>query len=191
MFNLRRNEQSSRFSRRNFLQAFIASPIILSAGCSIFNKPKELDPSVYQRAVEKTTDNVVKELERLTKINNGKKPIVCFIGVLGVSAEAISNATRAKLARRDEIQLIEKSKMTAALKESNIRASEIFIPAQRKLFANALNEPFNFILAGYVEDIEEKIDPNDENSKTIPKTVFRLELFDLDSNKTFEFTEEL
>ena len=47
------------------------------------------------------------------------------------------------------------------------------------------------ILAGYVEDREERVDPNDEESKTIPKTVYRLSLFNLETNAKSDFVAEL
>ena len=196
-------ESSVKLTRRALLAAALFGPVASTFGCAMFNKPKKLDPSLCSRAVSKTTAEAVKEIARVSELDetvqnesNGdkkssKKPVVCFIGVLGNGAEDVSKAARAELEDAKGIRLIEKSAMTAALKESGIKGSEVYIPAQREKFVDALGEPFDYLLAGFVEDVEEHVDPDDEDSKTIPKTIFRLELVQLETNRKAEFTADL
>lgn len=184
---------AERLSRREFVGAAVVGLTALTSGCAMFNKPKTLDPSEYMEPVKKTVAQVLDQLKRAPNFDkeNKKKPVVCFIGVIGPSSEDVSKAARAQLQKSEDIKVIEKAKMTAALKSADIRASEVFIPVKRKKFAAELGESFDYLLSGYVEDVEEHVDPNDDNSKTYTKTVFRLSLVDLDTNRTYDFTNDL
>lgn len=210
--NVRNGLNAACVSRRAFLGAACLCLCAAPTGCAMLHRPKPIDAAVYTTAVSKTTSQALKEIKRQgsieavldkdkekdkdgangeTKSESKEKPVVCFIGVLGNSAEEISNAARAELDDSAEIKLIGKAKFQAALKECGIRASEVYIPAQRKLFVEQLGESFDYLMAGYVETIEEPIDPNDENSKTYDKTIFRLELVNMETNRKSEFTADL
>ncbi|MBP5622066.1 MAG: hypothetical protein J6X44_08640 [Thermoguttaceae bacterium] len=180
----------ARLSRRSFLGACLVG-LSVAPGCVSLSRPKKIDAAVYEPAVAKTTRQVAEEIARLSVLNEGKKPKICFIGVLGDSAVPISNATREKLEKSKEFNVVDEKKMQAAFKKSKISRSDVFRPQSREKFADALGESFDYILAGYVEDREERVDPNDEESKTIPKTVYRLSLFNLDTNAKSDFVAEL
>ncbi len=181
---------SSSLSRRLFLVAFFVLSAV-APGCASFGRPKKIDSSAYEPAVAKTTRQVGEEIARLSALNEGKKPTVCFIGVLGDGSKEVSVETRVKLGKSKDFQTIDEDKMQAAFKKAKIKRSEIFMPQSREKFAEALGEPFDYILAGYVEDREEPVDPDDEESKTIVKTVYRLSLFNLDTNRKTEYIADL
>ena len=178
------------FSRRSFLGACLVG-LSVAPGCVSLVGSRKIGAAVYEPAVEKTTRQVGEEITRVSVLNQGKKPKICFIGVLGDSASDISAATRAKLEKSKDFNVVDEKKMQAAFKKSKISRSDVFRPQSREKFADALGESFDYILAGYVEDREERVDPNDEESKTIPKTVYRLSLFNLETNAKSDFVAEL
>ena len=183
---------SSVLSRRAFCgAAFVA--LCAAQGCAIFHRPKPIEPAVFKPAVSKNVGRAIKEATRLSLLEEEKdeKPTICFIGVLGESADAISTATRDELELSNEIKTIDKNAMKVALKESGIKASEVYIPNKRKLFVESLGESFDYLLAGYVERVEERVDPDDEESATHARTVYRLELVNLETNKKSEFVADL
>ncbi len=183
----------ARVSRRAFVGTAIVGVAATVSGCSMFHKPKKLDPSEFRGPVKHAVNDMLEELKRVPNFDkeNEKKPVVCFIGVMGESSEEVSKATRAELQKSDAIKLIEKAKMTAALKAAGLRGTEVFIPNQRKKFCAELGESFDYLLSGYVEDVDAHVDPNDEDSKTYVKTVFRLQLLSLETNRTFDFTADI
>ena len=167
--------------------------LYLSPGCAAFRRPKPIEPSVFRPAASKTVKGAVKEMTRLADLekDKAKKPTVLFIGVLGDNADSISQATREALEDAPEIRTIDKDRMKAALKERGLKPSQVYLPEQRKQFTEALGESFDYLLAGYVEQTDEPIDPNDENSKTYAKTIYRLEVVDMETNKTSQFIADL
>jgi|BioPla2DNA2_1021312.scaffolds.fasta_scaffold20007_4 hypothetical protein len=177
-------------SRRSFICACLVG-LTAAQGCALFRRSKSIDASIYKPAVAKTTSQATEQLSQLSVVNGGKKPTVCFVGVIGDSASEISLATRAELEKSDKFKLVDKTAMQNALKVADLKATEIFIPTKRAKFTDALGEPFDYILAGYVENIEEPVDPNDEDSKKIAKTIYRLSLFNLDTNRTSDFIADL
>ena len=178
----RNTVSADRLSRRAFVAAACAGMLAAPAGCALFNRPKKIDPSVFEPAVNRHS-----ELDQEKNTN----PTVCFLGVKGESAESISEATRAELQDGEGYTLLKKEDVKEALSDAGIRANDVYIPAERKKFLRELGRPVDYFLAGYVEDVEERVDPNDEESQLVPKRVYRLELLCLETNKKSEFVADL
>ena len=179
-------------TRRGFLAwSGMACACAYMNGCAVFHRPRKIDASARSRAVESAVGQALKDMTRLANLNDGKKPLVCFLGVMGEGAEEFSDSVREELARSREIETVSKSDIQAALKEAGVRGTEVYIPAQRKLFTSALGKEFDYLLAGYIEEAEEHVDPDDENSRTIRKMVFRLELVEMSTNKKAEYVEDV
>ena len=189
----RNTVSADRLSRRAFVAAACAGMLAAPAGCALFNRPKKIDPSVFEPAVNRVTKVAIKELNRHSELDQEKKtdPTVCFLGVKGESAESISEATRAELQDGEGYTLLKKEDVKVALSDAGIRANDVYIPAERKKFLRELGRPVDYFLAGYVEDVEERVDPNDEESQLVPKRVYRLELLCLETNKKSEFVADL
>ena len=80
------------------------------------------------------------------------------------------------------------------MKESDVRANNLFIPTERKKFVDALGEPVDYLLAGYVErgTVPASGAQNAEASEDAPKVkIFKLELVELETNRKFEFVAPL
>ena len=158
-------------------------------GCSIFTRPKPIDMTTAQHAVDETTRQVTAELERRVKLDGGKRPTVCFLGVMGDSATELSISTRSALDTSDSFRLLEKSVVQNALKESGVRANNIFIPAERKKFVEAVGEPVDYLIAGYVEYADPKEEEDGKSARA--SRVYRLELVNAETNVKSEFSAEL
>ena len=85
------------------------------------------------------------------------------------------------------------------MKESDVRANNLFIPTERKKFVAALGEPVDYLLAGYVErgivptDGANQSDAQnaDANENAKKGKIFKLELVELETNRKFEFVAPL
>ncbi|MBR4834757.1 MAG: hypothetical protein IKU86_10580 [Thermoguttaceae bacterium] len=195
------NSTQSRFARRRaalFLFAGLFATTI--AGCFGGSKDGEDVVAVSSPAVEKATSDALQELQRLTVLNGKENATLCFLGVSGKGdLGGLSEAARQQIETSSSFRLLEKSAVQAALKESDVRANNLFIPTERKKFVDALGEPVDYLLAGYVQDggaPTENVDkPNASNaeSNAAPKKtkVFKLELVELESNRKFEFVAPL
>ena len=177
-------------ARRRFLTACACLTVLpLTEGCAMFGGAFHAsDPVADRRAADKATRGALDELERCASLNSDKKLTVCFIGVTGgPNAGDLSNATRERL-EGGSFRLLEKSDVQDALKESGVRANNIFIPNERRKFVEALGEDVDFLLAGYVERVD--TDEDEERSRS-KRTVYRLELVEIETNKKSTFTADL
>ena len=156
--------------------------------------------AVSSPAVEKATADALQELQRLTVLNGKQNATLCFLGVSGKGdLGGLSEAARQQIETSSSFRLLEKSAVQAALKESDVRANNLFIPAERKKFVAALGEPVDYLLAGYVErgtvppaDANSPNAQNDDSDENAPKVkVFKLELVELETNRKFEFAAPL
>ena len=175
-------------ARRRFLAAFacLASAPFLG-GCAVVEVFHSSDPEADRRAANKATKDALKELEREASLHSDKKLVVCFIGVAGGgSAANLSAATRERL-EQGNFRLLEKSAVHAALKESGVSPNNVFIPREREKFVAELGEEIDFLMAGYVEKIVEE----DEDGKSIKRTVYRLDLVNVATNRKSEFVVDV
>ena len=86
---------------------------------------------------------------------------------------------------------MEKSATTAAFKESGVRANNVFIPTERKKFIDALGEDVDFLLAGYIENVNPDEDSDGSEARKGRRVVYKLELVDVESNQKSVFTTDL
>lgn len=172
----------------------------LFAGCFSGKNDGENVAAVSSPAVEKATSDALQELQRLTVLNGKQNATVCFLGVSGKgNLGGLSEAARQQIETSSSFRLLEKSAVQAALKESDVRANNLFIPAERKKFVAALGEPVDYLLAGYVEKGSVPNDGannsaaqnNDASENAKKQTVFKLELVELETNRKFEFVAPL
>ena len=169
------------------------------AGCFGGKSDSENVAAVSSPAVEKATADALQELQRLTVLNGKQNATLCFLGVSGQGAlGGLSEATRQQIETSSSFRLLEKSAVQAALKESDVRANNLFIPTERKKFVAALGEPVDYLLAGYVElGTVPTADANNSGTQNAsdedaPKVkVFKLELVELETNRKFEFVAPL
>ena len=180
-----------------FLAAFASTALV---GCFGGKGDSENVAAVSSPAVEKATSEALQELQRLTVLNGKQNATLCFLGVSGKGdLGGLSEAARQQIETSSSFRLLEKSAVQAALKESNVRANNLFIPAERKKFVAALGEPVDYLLAGYVEKGSVPTDganvsaaQNDEASENAKKVkIFKLELVELETNRKFEFVAPL
>lgn len=180
-------ERVNRTSRRVAILALLATPFAFAQGCATFGSFHKSDPAVDERAAQKVAGEALAELDRLSALHKERKISVCFLGVTGGSnAASLSSTTRERLESGD-FKLFDKSVVQDALKESGVQPNNIFIPNQRKKFTDALGEPVDYIMAGYVE--KDLVDPEDE--KSAKKNVYRLSLVEVETNKKVEFVADL
>ena len=169
-------------------------------GCFGGKSDSENVAAISSPAVEKATSDALQELQRLTVLNGKQNATLCFLGVSGKGdLGGLSEAARQQIETSSSFRLLEKSAVQAALKESDVRANNLFIPTERKKFVAALGEPVDYLLAGYVErgtvPNADANNPNaqnadsDENAKKVK--VFKLELVELETNRKFEFVAPL
>lgn len=178
-------------TRRSFLAAIAACAVASSCGgCALLGGAfRPSNPEADRRAANQASRDALKELERLAALNPKKKLVVCFIGATGGSnAGTLSDATREYLDGR-EFRLIDKDAVKKAFKESGVRANNVFIPAERKKFADALGEDLDYILAGYVETTDASSEDGEESRGK--RRVYKLELVDLETNEKREFVADL
>ncbi|MBP3556784.1 MAG: hypothetical protein J6K20_03650 [Thermoguttaceae bacterium] len=180
-----------------FLAAFASTALV---GCFGGKGDSENVAAVSSPAVEKATSEALQELQRLTVLNGKQNATLCFLGVSGKGdLGGLSEAARQQIETSSSFRLLEKSAVQAALKESDVRANNLFIPAERKKFVAALGEPVDYLLAGYVEKGSVPTDganvsaaQNDEASENAKKVkIFKLELVELETNRKFEFVAPL
>ncbi len=169
-------------------------------GCFSGKNDGENVAAVSSPAVEKATSEALQELQRLTVLNGKQNATLCFLGVSGKGDQSgLSEAARQQIETSSSFRLLEKSAVQAALKESDVRANNLFIPAERKKFVAALGEPVDYLLAGYVERGSVPTDgannsgaQNGDASENASKTkIFKLELVELETNRKFEFVAPL
>ncbi|MDO5309224.1 MAG: hypothetical protein Q4G03_06995 [Planctomycetia bacterium] len=156
------------------------------------SRPKPLDLNVVEHASQETTSKVIREIQQRSTLSGEGTPTLCFLGVSGDGAESLSTSTRTALEASSAFRLLDKSVVQAALKDSGVRANNVFIPAERKKLVDALGEPIDYLLAGYVESVSQDSDEDDEKSKgAANKLIYRLELVNIETNVKSEFTAEL
>ncbi len=157
-----------------------------------------IDASFSSPAVEQTVSGALADLQRLSTLSENKEPTICFLGVSGKApgapASAFSAATRRQFESRSSFRTLEKSAVESALKESDVRANNLFIPAERKKFVAALGEPVDFLLTGSLEpgkkaDSDDSDGESDSNAAT--GSIYKLELVDLATNKKYEYVAKL
>ena len=194
------NETRSRFARRVatlLLLGFWAATLV---GCFGGKNDGANVAAVSSPAVEKATSEALQELQRLTVLNGKQNATLCFLGVSGKGdLGGLSEAARQQIETSSSFRLLEKSAVQTALKESDVSANNLFIPAERKKFVAALGEPVDYLLAGYVEKGSVPTDganvsaaQNDEASENAKKVkIFKLELVELETNRKFEFVAPL
>ena len=185
-------------SKRRGAVVFIFGVLLSSllVGCFGGKNDGENVAAVSSPAVEKATSEALQELQRLTVLNGKQNATLCFLGVSGKGDQSgLSEAARQQIETGSSFRLLEKSAVQAALKESDVRANNLFIPAERKKFVAALGEPVDYLLAGYVEKgtvpnaDANASDAESDNAKK--QTVFKLELVELETNRKFEFVAPL
>ncbi len=178
-------------SRREFLGACLCASLL--PGCAVFNPFQHDNLQVDEGAARKAARDVVDELRRLSELPTyqKKKPTVCFLGVSGGGNSAEISAMTRDILSEGNFRLVEKSATTAAFKESGVRANNVFIPTERKKFINALGENVDYLLAGYIEKANPDDEPEDGEARKGRRTVYRLELLDVDSNQKSVFTADL
>ncbi len=172
----------------------------LFVGCFGGKNDGENVAAVSSPAVEKATSEALQELQRLTVLNGKQNATLCFLGVSGKGdLGGLSEAARQQIETSSSFRLLEKSAVQTALKESDVRANNLFIPAERKKFIAALGEPVDYLLAGYVErgtvppdGANNSAAQNAETSENAKKVkIFKLELVELETNRKFEFVAPL
>ncbi|MBQ7814083.1 MAG: hypothetical protein IJ387_06270 [Thermoguttaceae bacterium] len=194
--------ESSSAKRRVvvFCLLLVALSSTFFVGCFGGKSDSEAVAAVSSPAVEKTTSEALQELQRLTVLNGKQNATLCFLGVSGKGDQSgLSEAARQQIETGSSFRLLEKSAVQAALKESDVRANNLFIPAERKKFVAALGEPVDYLLAGYVEKGSVPSDGannsaaqnNDASENAKKQTVFKLELVELETNRKFEFVAPL
>ena len=104
----------------------------------------------------------------------------------GPNAANLSSATR-ELLEEGNFRLLEKNVVQAALKESGVSPNNVFIPKEREKFVSELGEEVDYFMAGYVEKQE---DEDDEGEKS-KKTVYKLDLVNVATNRKSEFVAEI
>ena len=175
-------------ARRRFLAACAClAGVPFVDGCAVANVFHSSDPEADRRAANKATKDALKELEREASLHSDKKLVVCFIGVAGGgSAANLSAATRERL-EQGNFRLLEKSAVQSALKESGVSPNNVFIPREREKFVAELGEEIDYLMAGYVEKIEEE----DDDGKKIKRTVYKLDLVNVATNRKSEFVADV
>lgn len=216
LFNLRRSIRSNRGGADLSLDVFSASrsrratfallgafSVLLSTafvGCFGGKSDSDEIAAVSSPAVEKATSEALQELQRLTVLNGKPNATLCFLGVSGKGDQSgLSEAARRQIETSSSFRLLEKSAVQAALKESDVRANNLFIPTERKKFVDALGEPVDYLLAGYVErgavpnaDAKSRDAQDADAAQDAPKVkIFKLELVELETNRKFEFVAPL
>jgi hypothetical protein len=175
-------------SRRRFLAScalLAGTPFV--GGCAVANMFHSSNPEADRRAADKATKDALKELEHEASLHSDKKLVVCFIGVTGgPNAANLSSATR-ELLEEGNFRLLEKNVVQAALKESGVSPNNVFIPKEREKFVSELGEEVDYFMAGYVEKQE---DEDDEGEKS-KKTVYKLDLVNVATNRKSEFVAEI
>lgn len=174
-----------------FLVALASTAFV---GCFGGKSDSESVAAVSSPAVEKATSEALQELQRLTVLNGKQNATLCFLGVSGKGdLGGLSEAARQQIEAGSSFRLLEKSAVQAALKESDVRANNLFIPAERKKFVAALGEPVDYLLAGYVErGTVPTAGAQADASEDAPKVkIFKLELVELETNRKFEFVAPL
>lgn len=153
------------------------------------------DASFSSPAIEQTVSEALADLQRLSTLTENKEPTICFLGVSGkapgASASAFSAATRRQFESRSSFRTLEKSVVETALKESEVRANNLFIPAERKKFVAALGEPVDFLLTGSLESGKKADSDDDSVSSASAGAIYKLELVDLSTNKKYEYVAKL
>ena len=176
-----------------FLLAVFFSTLFV--GCFSGKNDGENVAAVSSPAVEKATSDALQELQRLTVLNGKQNATLCFLGVSGKGdLGGLSEAARQQIETSSSFRLLEKSAVQAALKESDVRANNLFIPTERKKFVAALGEPVDYLLAGYVErgTVPTAGAQNADSDEDAPKVqIFKLELVELETNRKFEFVAPL
>ena len=171
-------------SRRKFVIACIcASCASLLPSCAAFSAFRHDKVKVDEGAARKAARDVVDELRRVAELPTyqKKKPTV--------SAEI--SATTRDILSEGNFRLVEKSATTAAFKESGVRANNVFIPTERKKFIDALGEDVDFLLAGYIENVNPDEDSDGSEARKGRRVVYKLELVDVESNQKSVFTTDL
>ncbi len=188
-FNSPRFRSARRVAAFCVFVGFFATTL---AGCFGGKNDGENAVAVSSPAVEKATSSALQELQRLTVLNGKQNATLCFLGVSGKGdLGGLSEAARQQIEASSSFRLLEKSVVQAALKESDVRANNLFIPTERKKFVAALGEPVDYLLAGYVE-VGAVPTENAESSGNSKKTkIFKLELVELETNRKFEFVAPL
>ena len=174
-----------------FLVALVSTALV---GCFGGKGDSDAVAAVSSPAVEKATSEALQELQRLTVLNGKPNATLCFLGVSGQGdLGGLSEAARQQIETSSSFRLLEKSAVQAALKESDVRANNLFIPAERKKFVAALGEPVDYLLAGYVErGTVPTAGAQADASEDAPKVkIFKLELVELETNRKFEFVAPL
>lgn len=175
-----------------FLAAFVSTAFV---GCFGGKNDSKTVAAVSSPAVEKATSDALQELQRLTVLNGKQNATLCFLGVSGKGdLGGLSEAARQQIETSSSFRLLEKSAVQAALKESDVRANNLFIPTERKKFVAALGEPVDYLLAGYVErgTVPTAGAQNADSDEDAPKVqIFKLELVELETNRKFEFVAPL
>ena len=180
-----------------FFVAFVSTALV---GCFGGKGDSEAVAAVSSPAVEKATSEALQELQRLTVLNGKQNATLCFLGVSGKGdLGGLSEAARQQIETGSSFRLLEKSAVQTALKESDVRANNLFIPTERKKFVAALGEPVDYLLAGYVErGTVPNADANNPNAQNADSgenakkvKVFKLELVELETNRKFEFVAPL
>lgn len=194
------NATPSRFVRRVASFLLVGLFATTFAGCFGGKNDGENVAAVSSPAVEQATSEALQELQRLTVLNGKPNATLCFLGVSGKGdLGGLSEAARQQIETSSSFRLLEKSAVQAALKESDVRANNLFIPTERKKFVDALGEPVDYLLAGYVEKGAVPNDGannsaaqnNDASESAKKQTVFKLELVELETNRKFEFVAPL
>ncbi len=175
-------------TRRVFLASSLCGMGTLCAlSCSTFSRLTSKAPTADARKIDEATSMVKNELERLSNASKRETPTICFLGVSGAGAGSFSTATREQLENEEKIRVLSQSKMQDAIKQSGVKANNLFIPTEQKKFVKELGEPIDYILAGYIETVP--IDESDEDKGK--KDVFRLELVEIESSQKSSFVVDL
>ena len=181
-----RSKHECASGRRAFVATLAA--LVVAPGCVAFDVFRRSDPAADERASREASSEALRELERRAKLSGDKRLKACFIGVSGgPNAGALSTSTRERLEGSKAFDMIGKREIQDALKESGVKANNIFIPREREKFVEALGSPIDFILVGNIETTESE----DEEGRARRRRVYRLELVDVETNAKNEFVADL
>ena len=160
---------------------------LCALSCSTFSRLTSKAPTADAQKISEATSMVNNELERLSNASKGATPTICFLGVSGAGAGSFSTAMREQLENEEKYRVLPQSKMQDAIKQSGVKANNLFIPTEQKKFVKELGEPIDYILAGYIETVP--IDESDEDKGK--KDVFRLELVKIENSQKSSFIVDL
>lgn len=168
----------------------------IQSGCSPSwmgkKKPEERPVAVEDPGLTEATQKIIARLNN-TEFLSGRKDQpceICFLGVQNDAGEAIpelGEAVRRQFREKaPNYSLLDDVLLEDALKKSDVKRNNVYIPAEREKLTKTLNRPFRYILSARVVSLG-------ATKTDLPMTgdILHFELVSLDDNHTERVQKEL